>query len=76
MPNNKTKEKNSGLPVKLARPARRALAHAGIKTLKQLSTFREKDITGLHRIANHAMVIKQALIEKGMSFSKDTKLKK
>jgi DNA-directed RNA polymerase alpha subunit len=77
MRNNKAKEKSSGLPVKLARPARRALTNAGIATLKQLSTFSEKDITELHGIGNYEMAaIKQALIENGVSFSKDKKLKK
>jgi DNA-directed RNA polymerase alpha subunit len=77
MRNNKTKEKNSDLRVKLAPPAQRAIRNAGITTLKQLSAFSEKEITELHGIGNHAMTaIKQALIENGMSFSKDKKLKK
>lgn len=77
MRNSKAKEKSSGLPVKLARPAQRALSNAGITTLKQLSTFSEKEITELHGIGQNAMAaIKRALIENGMSFSKDKKLKK
>jgi DNA-directed RNA polymerase alpha subunit len=77
MRNNKAMDRSSGLPVKLARPAQRALSNAGITTLKQLSTFSEKEITELHGIGNHAMAaIKKALIENGISFSKDKKLKK
>ena len=65
-------EENAILPVKLASPARRALANAGITTLKQLSKFTEHEIAGFHGIGQNAITaIKKALLENGMSFSKD-----
>ena len=64
-------EKSSGMPVKLAKPAERALANAGIKTLKDFSRFSEKEIAGLHGIGQNAMVaIQQALIKNKLSFKK------
>ena len=53
------------MPVKLAKPAERALANAGIKTLKGFSRFSEKEI------GQNAMVaIQQALIKNKLSFKK------
>ena len=58
------------LPIdKLAAPAQRALANAGIKSLKQLATFGEVEIKGLHGIGPNALKqLKYALKAKGLSF--------
>lgn len=62
-------EKKTDLPLKLAKPAQRALANAGITSLKQLSEFDEQQIAALHGIGNDALSkLRQALAEKGLSF--------
>jgi DNA repair protein RadC len=76
--NNMTSKKNaagsswqeSDLP-KLARPAQRALAGAGIQSLKQLSNFSEQEIQLLHGIGPNALKqLHAALQAKGLSFAK------
>lgn len=58
----------SDLP-KLAAPAQRALAGAGISNLKQLSRHSEEQIKELHGMGPNALgVLRQALAEKGLSF--------
>ncbi len=58
----------SDLP-KLAAPAQRALAGAGIQNLRQLSKFRESEIKKLHGIGPNALnELRRALKEKGLSF--------
>ena len=60
----------SNLPIKLARPARRALAQAGISRLEQLTGFTEAQIAALHGIGPNALQqLRQALAENGLSFS-------
>ena len=60
----------SDLP-KLSAPAHRALAGAGIRNLKQLSKFGEKEIKDLHGIGPNAMKqLHQAMAAKGISFAK------
>jgi len=67
--NKKTNSKGRDIP-KLAAPAERALAGAGIKNLKQLSRFSEADIKQLHGIGPNALgKLHQALAEKGLSFT-------
>ena len=70
---NKTssaKQVHSDLP-KLAAPAQRALANAGIQNLRQLSTFRESQIKELHGIGPNALKeLQRALKAKGLSFKK------
>ncbi len=39
-----------GFPTNLSAPARRALENAGIKTLKQLSSWNEEELLNLHGI--------------------------
>jgi DNA-directed RNA polymerase alpha subunit len=57
--------------IKLSAPALRALANAKITSLKQLTSYTEKEITKLHGIGNNAMVkLKEALSKKGLSFKK------
>ena len=59
------------LPFKLAKPAQRALAGAGISTLKQLSKLSEKEVCSLHGIGKHAFLkIREALKENGLSFAR------
>lgn len=60
----------SELPPKIARPAQRALAQAGITSLEQLAGFTEAEIAELHGIGPNALKqLRQALAEKGLSFS-------
>lgn len=63
-----TKKYESDLP-RLAAPAQRALAGAGIKSLKQLTKWTEADIKQLHGMGPNALgKLRQALAEKGLSF--------
>ncbi|MEO6167981.1 MAG: hypothetical protein ABIO46_05970 [Chitinophagales bacterium] len=55
--------------VKLANPAQRALANAGITLLNQPSKFREQEIAALHGIGSDALSkLRQAIVEKGWTF--------
>ena len=66
-----TKQSRSDLP-KLAAPAQRALAGAGIQNLKQLSAFSEKQIKNLHGIGPNALKeLQKALEAKGLAFAKE-----
>lgn len=65
-----TQLSSSDLP-KLAAPAQRALAGAGIQNLKQLSTFSEQEIKELHGIGPNALKdLHRALKAKGLSFAR------
>lgn len=56
---------------KTSAPASRALANAGIKTLKGLSQWTEKDLLKLHGIGPSSIpILRKALKEKGLSFKK------
>jgi DNA-directed RNA polymerase alpha subunit len=58
------------LPVKLAKPAQRALQGAGITSLKQLAKLSEKEISQWHGIGPNAIKeIKKALKDNGLSFA-------
>ena len=58
----------SDLP-KLAAPAGRALAAAGITRLEQLSRIRASELAQLHGIGPHALqTLRKALEEKGLAF--------
>ena len=58
-----------GLLPKLGAPAQRALANAGIATLKQLSAHSEASIRKLHGMGPSSIPkLKQALAEQGMTF--------
>ena len=60
----------SDLP-KLAGPAQRALAVAGIQRLEQLTRFSEEQLKQLHGIGPNALKqLHQALRAKGLSFAK------
>ena len=59
------------LPIKLAKPAQRALTNAGITSLKQLSEFKEDEIAALHGIGKNALEnIRKALADEGLNFTK------
>jgi DNA-directed RNA polymerase alpha subunit len=65
-----SKNDSSDLPLKLAKPAQRALHNAGILTLKQLSKRSEKEISNLHGMGPNAVQqIKKALIDNGLKFA-------
>jgi len=60
----------SDLP-KLASPAQRALAGAGIQRLEQLTKFSEEQLKQLHGIGPNALKqLHQALRARGLSFAK------
>ena len=70
------KDRNDGnsLPVKLSRPAQRAMDNAGITTLKQLSKLTEKEISQLHGIGPNAVQqIKKALAENNLALAQKKK---
>lgn len=59
----------SGFLSKLSAPARRALEHNGITTVKQLATFSEKEILQFHGIGPASLPILRASLEdSGLSF--------
>jgi hypothetical protein len=63
----------SDLP-KLAAPARRALAGAGITRLSQLTQIRESELAQLHGIGPNAIrTLRQALEAQGLSFTAEGK---
>jgi hypothetical protein len=62
----------SGFPIKLAAPARRAMANAGYTRLEQLAQTSEDDVKKLHGIGPNALkLLNQALHDKGLSFKKN-----
>jgi hypothetical protein len=62
---------------RLAQPAHRALAGAGIQQLAQLTKFSESDIKQLHGIGPNAIVeLRRALRARGLSFARDAQPKK
>jgi DNA-directed RNA polymerase alpha subunit len=66
-------QEHSDLP-KLASPAQRALAAAGITRLAQLTRMSEAELQQLHGIGPNAIrTLRHALQEKGLSFLKETK---
>lgn len=56
---------------KLAKPAQRALANAGIANLAALSRRREADVIALHGMGPNAVkTLKTAMKARGLSFAK------
>lgn len=54
---------------KLAAPAQRALASAGVRSLLDLTHFRESEVRQWHGIGPHALEqLRRALKESGLSF--------
>ena len=67
------RQQESDLP-KLASPAQRALAAAGIRRLEQLIKFSEGEIKQLHGIGPNALSqLRRALRAKGLSFGGEKK---
>ncbi len=64
-----TTKQEDDLP-KLASPARRALASAGISRLEQLTRLSEAELKQLHGIGPNAMEqLRRALADRGLSFA-------
>jgi DNA-directed RNA polymerase alpha subunit len=64
-------KKTDALPPKMGKPAERALAHAGIQSLTDLSQYSEQEIMNLHGIGKKAMaIIQQAMAANKISFKK------
>ena len=64
-----SKEKENLFPVKLAKPAQRALEVAGIRVLKDLTKWTEKDFSNLHGIGPNAIEsIKTAMKKQELKF--------
>jgi DNA-directed RNA polymerase alpha subunit len=56
---------------KLAKPAQRALANAGINNLEELAKLTEKEFMKLHGIGKSTLpVLKEAMADKQLSFAK------
>lgn len=66
----------SGFLTKLSSPARRALEAQGVTTLTELAKYSEQEILKLHGMGPRSIpILKQALMDEGMSF-KDTQASK
>ena len=66
---DKENKPNSGFFSKLSSPARNALVHKGIDTLKKLSMYTEKEILKIHGIGPASLPIMKTLLEEeGLSF--------
>ena len=71
MSRTNTAQKTTGDLPKLAAPAQRALASAGIQNLKQLSKLSEAQLNELHGIGPNALKeLRRAMQAKGLSFAK------
>ncbi len=56
---------------KLAAPAQRALAGAGIAVLEDLTKFMEAQVMDLHGMGKNAMrILKEAMAEAGLEFAR------
>ncbi len=63
-------EPESELPRGIGKPATQALTHAGLVRLEQLAARSEAELQGMHGVGPKAIrVLRQALEEKGLSFS-------
>jgi len=76
MKNKQPDQRGGDLPMKLAQPAQRALAAAGIQRLEHLTKFTQDEIKHLHGIGPNALKqLHLALTAKGLSFAKGKKEK-
>ncbi len=65
-----TATKQIALIAKLSKPAHRALAAAGIRTLQQLSKWTEKDFSALHGVGPKSVTeLKLLLKDNGLNFA-------
>lgn len=70
MTEKRSEQEAGGFPVTLARPARRALAGAGITRLEQLAGLSEEEVRALHGIGPNALdQLRRALEARGWSFA-------
>lgn len=61
------------LPIKLSKPALRALHGAGVVTLERISKFTEKELLALHGVGPKAITeLKRALVDKGLTFRNES----
>jgi hypothetical protein len=58
------KKPENGWLAALSAPSRRAMEAAGIKTLKQLSGYTEKEIAGMHGVGPKVIRIMSELLKK------------
>ncbi|RAP76138.1 DNA-binding protein [Paenibacillus montanisoli] len=57
------------LPSGLAKPAQRALAGAGLRSMADISNLSESELSGLHGIGPKAVdLLRQAMKSKGLAF--------
>ncbi|MCM3596787.1 DNA-binding protein [Metabacillus idriensis] len=69
--------KESDLPLKLPKPARRALDGAGYMRLEQVAAKSEAELLQLHGMGPKAIgQLREALDEKGLSFAKSNAVHK
>ena len=69
MPDKRREPQDGDLPAGIGRPARGALAVAGITRLEQLTQLTEAEILKLHGVGPKAVgVLRTALSAKGLSF--------
>ncbi len=67
----KENKQEEGFYSLLSAPACRALENEGIRSLKQLTKFSEKEILALHGIGKHALaILNTALAAANLSFNK------
>ena len=70
MTRKQSAQQQSDLPIKLARPAQRALAAADIQRLEQLTKFSEAEVKQWHGIGPNALdQLRSALSAAGLSFA-------
>lgn len=63
----------SDLPLKLAKPAQRALNGAGYFQLEQLTKVTEEELMKLHGMGPKALeMLRHTLAEKGLTFAKNS----
>ena len=73
MTSKQNHQQDSDLP-KLAKPAQRALAAAGISRLEHLSKFSENEIKRLHGIGPNALnQLRRSLRASGLAFARENK---
>ena len=66
------RSKQGDFPERLAAPARRALASAGITSLAQLAKHRESEVRALHGMGPSAVgQLRDALAVRGLSFKQE-----
>ena len=69
MPTDDRPTPSSDLPAGLSRPARSALAAAGVTRIEQLAQWREADVLQLHGIGPKSIpLLRQGLAEQDLTF--------